>query len=175
MCAICPIFFPLPLLTFSYLVMAFFVGSEGTRFPGQQTTDIHLTNWRENNALAPMRQRGTAVAQGLTVVTAESSAMQPQQLLHDLQMGHEGQGSWTNSVPLLANIDFTLLGVSQPNHANHNVVSFVLSIAFSTRVNHQLNPNHLNSNKARSKFKYTTPIIYGSWGMASPGIVRLRS
>lgn len=173
MCAICPIFFRL--LTFSYLVMAFFVGSEGTRFPGQQTTDIHLTNWREDHFLVPRRQRGTAVAQGLTVVTTETSALHPQQLLQDLQMGHEVQGSWTNSVPLLGNLDFTLLGVSQPNHMNQIVVSFVLSIAFSTQVNHQLNPGHLNSSKAQSKFKYTSQTICGLWGMASPGISRLRS
>jgi hypothetical protein len=154
--------------------MAFFVGSEGTQFPGQQTTDIHLTNWREDNTLVPMKQQGTAVAQGLTVVTTERSALQSQQLLHDLQMGQEGQGSWTNSVALLANIDFTLLGVSQPNHVNLNVISFILSIAFSTQVDHQLNPDHLNS-KAQSKFNYTMLVIDGSWSMTFSGIMRLKS
>jgi hypothetical protein len=124
MCAICPILF-FCLLTFNYLVMAFFVGSEGTRFPGQQTTDIHLTNWREDNLRVPMRQRGTAVAQGLTVVTVETSASPPQQILQDLQMDQEVPGTWVNSVPLLGNLTFTLLGVSQPNHMNQNIVSFV--------------------------------------------------
>lgn len=72
------------------------------------------------------------MAQGLTVVTTETSTLHPQQLLQDLQIGYKVQGSWTNSVPLLGNLDFTLLGISQPNHMNQNVISFVLSIAFST-------------------------------------------
>lgn len=51
------------------------LGSEASRFPGQDTTDIHLTDW--NNGLGPwpkFRQHASCVAQGVTILYYEFKA-----------------------------------------------------------------------------------------------------
>jgi len=52
-----------------------FLGSEGTRFPGQDTVDINFTHWRNNilnGVPPPLRQRATAITQGITFISPET-------------------------------------------------------------------------------------------------------
>ncbi|EJF62494.1 hypothetical protein BD309DRAFT_579654 [Dichomitus squalens] len=42
------------------------LGSEGTRFPGQRTTDIHYFNYLPPGVDPKLRQRATAIAQSIT-------------------------------------------------------------------------------------------------------------
>lgn len=90
------------------------LGSEATRFLGQDTTDIHFTNrFHPAPVLHGLigrkyRQRAVAVAQGITMVTA--------QRLDGLQINAQGEPVeiWHNSLAQLPDIVVTNNGPSQP-------------------------------------------------------------
>ncbi|EJF57844.1 hypothetical protein DICSQDRAFT_140005 [Dichomitus squalens LYAD-421 SS1] len=48
-----------------------FLGSEGSRFYGQHTNDIHYYNYLPPGLDPKVRQRASAIAQGLTFISAE--------------------------------------------------------------------------------------------------------
>lgn len=94
-----------------------FVGSEGTRFPGQETTDINFTHWRNGAAQAAVRQRAFAVSQGFTFATVETRAFA------QMVPGGPPVAVWLPTAAYLPNIRVTNYGPSAPNPMNFQLAS----------------------------------------------------
>lgn len=113
------------------------LGSEGTRFPGQETTDIQFTDWR--NVQAPpagaIRQRAIAFCQGFTFATIESRV-----LVQNPAPGAPPALVWLPTANYVPNVVVTNRGPSPPNQINipwvsHNVATPMPSREFDLSCN----------------------------------------
>ncbi|EIM79770.1 uncharacterized protein STEHIDRAFT_116253 [Stereum hirsutum FP-91666 SS1] len=84
-----------------------FLGSEATRFPGQDTVDIHLTHWR-NHPVRPLRQRTIALTQGMSFISIE------QMLPFANPAGGPPVWSWVPSLTFTVAVQLWCIGPSQP-------------------------------------------------------------
>lgn len=90
-----------------------FLGSEGTRFPGQDTVDIQFSHWRDDNNVVPVRQRATAVAQGVTFLSPEDRVEVENEIA-----GEPPELVWEPCPQQLANMIIVNHGPSRPNLAH---------------------------------------------------------
>lgn len=73
---------------------------------GGTALTFHITNWRHNAGLIPIRQRALAVANGLTFVIPEAR----------VPVGHPPEQVWIPFPAYVANLDVVDLGPSPPNN-----------------------------------------------------------
>lgn len=84
-----------------------FLGSEASRFQGQNTVDIQLTDWR-NHPVRPLRQRTIAISPGLSFISIE------QQLPFANPAGGPPILAWVPSLTFSMAVQVVCMGPSQP-------------------------------------------------------------